>query len=79
MWLRGPTVPVQRVMDISRLVAARGELADRVAVRIVYDHRVLDGANVARALARLEEKLNHDIVDELEASRAMTPNDRGAR
>jgi len=36
-----------------------------LTVRIVYDHRVLDGATVARALARLEEVLNNDIVREL--------------
>ena len=34
-------------------------------VRIIYDHRVLDGATVARALARLEEILNTEIVSEL--------------
>ena len=36
-----------------------------VNVRIVYDHRVMDGATVARALARLEEVLNTRIVEEL--------------
>jgi hypothetical protein len=36
-----------------------------VAVRIVYDHRVLDGATVARALARLEEVLRGPILAEL--------------
>ena len=34
-------------------------------VRVVYDHRVTDGATVARALARLEEVLNTTIRDEL--------------
>ncbi|MCS7021043.1 MAG: 2-oxo acid dehydrogenase subunit E2 [Gemmataceae bacterium] len=34
-------------------------------VRIVYDHRVLDGATVARALHRLEEILNTHIRTEL--------------
>ena len=34
-------------------------------VRIIYDHRVMDGATVARALERLETILNHEIVDEL--------------
>ena len=51
----------------------------RVTVRIVYDHRVLDGADVARVLARLEERLNDDIVNELRASTAPTSNDRGPR
>jgi hypothetical protein len=37
----------------------------RVDVRLVYDHRVLDGATVARALARLEEVLNGTIAAEL--------------
>lgn len=36
-----------------------------VNVRIVYDHRVMDGATVARALALLEQTLNHDIRAEL--------------
>ncbi|MBP3954110.1 hypothetical protein J8F10_02210 [Gemmata sp. G18] len=37
----------------------------RVPVRIVYDHRALDGGTVARTLARLEEVLNGDIYREL--------------
>jgi hypothetical protein len=36
-----------------------------VPVRIVYDHRVLDGAAVARVLARLEEVLLGRILAEL--------------
>jgi pyruvate/2-oxoglutarate dehydrogenase complex dihydrolipoamide acyltransferase (E2) component len=38
----------------------------RVTVRIIYDHRALDGATVARALARLEEVLHSEIARELE-------------
>jgi hypothetical protein len=38
-----------------------------IDVRLVYDHRVLDGAPVARALAALEEVLHGEIRDELEA------------
>jgi hypothetical protein len=34
-------------------------------VRLVYDHRVLDGVTVARALLRLEEVLNDTIAPEL--------------
>lgn len=34
-------------------------------VRIVYDHRVLNGATVARALGRLEEMLNTVVLEEL--------------
>lgn len=37
----------------------------RVPVRLVYDHRVLDGATVARALGLLEETLNGPILREL--------------
>lgn len=36
-----------------------------VPVRIIYDHRVMDGATVARALALLEHILNTDIRAEL--------------
>ena len=36
-------------------------------VRVVYDHRVIDGANVARVLARLEAVLCGPIVEELRA------------
>jgi hypothetical protein len=38
----------------------------RVAVRVIYDHRVMDGSTVARALAALEEVLNEDILAELD-------------
>jgi hypothetical protein len=36
-----------------------------VDVRLVYDHRVLDGATVARALAHMESVLNGPIAKEL--------------
>ncbi len=36
-----------------------------VAVRIMYDHRVLDGSMVARTLARIEEKLLGEVLAEL--------------
>jgi hypothetical protein len=36
-----------------------------VTVRILYDHRVMDGAVVARALHRFEEILNGEIADEV--------------
>lgn len=34
-------------------------------VRIIYDHRVMDGATVARALGRLEQILNSVILEEV--------------
>jgi hypothetical protein len=37
----------------------------RLDVRLSWDHRVMDGATVARALADLETILNRDIVREL--------------
>lgn len=36
-----------------------------VNVRILYDHRVMDGANVARALERFEEILNGEVAMEV--------------
>lgn len=38
-----------------------------VNVRIHYDHRVMDGANVARALVRFEEILNSLVASEVKA------------
>src|SRR5262249_12956978 len=40
-----------------------------VDVRLTYDHRVLDGATVARALEHLESILHGEIVAELQALR----------
>jgi hypothetical protein len=40
-----------------------------VDVRLVYDHRVLDGGPVARALAELEDVLHREIVPELQRMR----------
>lgn len=34
-------------------------------VRIIYDHRVMNGATVARALTRLEEILNTEVLEEV--------------
>ncbi|PDT84388.1 hypothetical protein [Sinorhizobium sp. BJ1] len=48
-----------------------------VTVRIHYDHRVMDGANVARALERFESILNGDIAAEV-ASLAETTGVAGA-
>jgi hypothetical protein len=36
-----------------------------VEVRVIYDHRVMDGATVARALQRMEVVLNNEITYEL--------------
>jgi hypothetical protein len=37
----------------------------RVHVRIVYDHRVMDGSTIARALAALEEVFNGEVLREM--------------
>ena len=56
-------------------------------VRLVYDHRVLDGATVAAALAHLEDVLHGPILAELSdlaaggppegAAEGMAHGDRG--
>lgn len=38
-----------------------------VTVRIHYDHRVMDGASIARALERFERILNGEVADETRA------------
>jgi hypothetical protein len=45
-----------------------------VNVRIIYDHRVMNGTTVARALARLEEVLNTVVAEEL---RSLTAHQNG--
>ena len=47
-----------------------------VAVRVSYDHRVLDGADVARALASLERFLKHEILAELRYLECVGADDR---
>lgn len=42
-----------------------------VDVRIIYDHRVLDGATIARALEELERVLNCEILAELRYLKAV--------
>ena len=56
-----PISPLTTTMNYGT-IAADGV----VTVRIVYDHRVVDGATVARALGCLEDVLNQEIVAELE-------------
>jgi hypothetical protein len=65
-----PTVPVERRMDLSRL---------RIAVREVdnapnWSAIFLKGfALVARALVRLDEVLNNEILNEIRTGAASTP------
>ncbi|NVD42749.1 hypothetical protein HT585_28140 [Ensifer sp. HO-A22] len=55
-----PLTPLTTLFNYGR-IAEDGT----VTVRIHYDHRVMDGANVARALERFEAILNGDIAEEL--------------
>jgi hypothetical protein len=59
-----PLGPVTTVLNYG-VISEHGE----VDVRIIYDHRVMNGTTVARALARLEEVLNSVIVEELKSLR----------
>ncbi len=40
----------------------------KVVVKLIYDHRVLDGAYVARRLREIEETLNGAVLNELNAA-----------
>src|SRR5665213_1143828 len=61
-----PISPLTGVLNYG-VIGADGS----VAVRIMYDHRVLDGATVARVLARIQEKLGNEVLDELKALREL--------
>jgi hypothetical protein len=52
------------------------DAAGDVTVRVSYDHRALDGADVARALASLEGFLKHEILAELRYLECVDPDDR---
>jgi pyruvate/2-oxoglutarate dehydrogenase complex dihydrolipoamide acyltransferase (E2) component len=58
-----PIGPTTTVMTLSP-IKPNGD----VTVKLVYDHRVLDGSYVARCLAHLEEVLHQDILLELRGS-----------
>ncbi len=55
-----PIAPMTVVLNYGVIAEDGG-----VDVRMIYDHRVMNGASVARALAKLEQILNGPIVDEL--------------
>jgi hypothetical protein len=55
-----PLGPVTTLLNYG-VILKSGE----VNVRIIYDHRVMNGTTVARALVRLEEMLNSAMVQEL--------------
>jgi hypothetical protein len=55
-----PLTPLTTTLNYG-VIQENGE----VAVRVIYDHRVMDGATVARALGRLDQVLKQDIHAEL--------------
>ncbi|MBA4019495.1 MAG: hypothetical protein C0483_20205 [Pirellula sp.] len=57
-----PIAPLPFVLNYG-VIQPNGE----VDVRIIYDHRILDGATIARALALLEETLQGEMVAELQS------------
>ncbi len=48
-----------------------------VNVKLVYDHRILDGAYIARRLADLEARLNTVILDELKLAQGLRVDEPG--
>jgi hypothetical protein len=44
----------------------------RVVIKLIYDHRVLDGAFIARRLEDIERALNETVLDELRRDIART-------
>jgi len=61
-----PLSPLTTVLNYG-VIDANGE----VDVRLIYDHRVLDGATVARALEEMERALNCEILAELRYFKAV--------
>ena len=55
-----PISPLTTVINYG-VIQPTGE----VTVRIVYDHRAMDGSTIARALGRLEKVMNGEILAEL--------------
>ncbi len=50
----------------------------RLVVKLIYDHRVLDGAYVARRLRDIEDTLNGPILDELNGGPATLAGEPGS-
>ena len=49
--------------------------AGDVIIKLIYDHRVLDGAYIARRLRDIETVLNGPILDELKAGKPFIPHE----
>ena len=70
-----PISPLTTTLTYGPIDPATG----RVVVKLIYDHRVLDGAYIARRLRDIEEVLNGPILDELRDDRSAPAPDRLAR
>jgi hypothetical protein len=69
-----PIAPATTTMTYGPIDPASG----RVVVKLVYDHRVLDGAYVARRLRDVEQTLNGPVLAELQAGFSATEPEHGA-
>jgi hypothetical protein len=69
-----PISPLTTTLTYGPIDPATG----RVVVKLIYDHRVLDGAYVARRLRDIEHVLNGPILDELRQDPALAANHRSS-
>jgi hypothetical protein len=63
-----PIAPVTTTIGYGQFLAG-----GNIDVRGIFDHRVLDGLPMARALVRLDEVLNNEILNEIRTGAASTP------
>src|SRR5204863_10035047 len=68
-----PISPLTTTLTYGPIDPATG----RVVVKLIYDHRVLDGAYIARRLRDIEDVLKTTIRDELRDGRAIAGGGRG--
>ena len=69
-----PISPLTTTLTYGPIDPATG----KVIVKLIYDHRVLDGAYVARRLRDIEEVLNGPILHELRSDRSAPGADRAS-
>jgi hypothetical protein len=63
-----PISPLSTTLTYGPIDAATG----KVVVKLIYDHRVLDGAYIARRLRDIEDALNGPVSEELWLDAATT-------
>jgi hypothetical protein len=69
-----PISPLTTTLTYGPIDRATG----RVVVKLIYDHRVLDGAYIARRLRDIEDVMNGSILNELRDDRSAPGIDRSA-